>query len=373
MAVKSRQKRNIIIRSVLKYLGRLLAVVAALVIIIGVVLISAVYMISTSSCETVKSLFVNTMVETGALDFCAYMFLDEAAVNEIVAQNQMVVPEEKTDTSKIIIGDVSDPEKKEEQEKQTKSEDERLGIVYNEEGVCLLNVKGKTYEGKILIVKDPTRVHVTGLEKYGTGIVGKTTEQMAIDCDALAAINGGGYAEMSDYKTGGIPEGREQGGVVIIDGELRWGSLNTSYEFIGFDENHLLYVDTMTAAEALKIGIVEAVNWGPVLVKNGEPCVVQGTSTNPGFHPRSAIGQRADGSIILLVIDGRQAQSMGASYDDLVEIMVNYGAVNAANLDGGMSSYMYYDGEIVTSPYMLYFNGKRTVATSFIVTRSKNS
>ena len=90
---------------------------------------------------------------------------------------------------------------------------------------------------------------------------------------------------------------------------------------------------------------------------------------NPGFHPRSAIGQRADGSVILVVVDGRQSHSMGASYDDMVEIMMEYGAVNAANLDGGMSSYMVYENEVITSPYMLYWNGRRNVSTSFIVSR----
>ena len=113
--------------------------------------------------------------------------------------------------------------------------------------------------------------------------------------------------------------------------------------------------------------IRDAVNWGPILVKNGEPCVVPTDSANVGFHPRSAIGQRADGAILLLVIDGRQANSIGASYDDLIEIMMEYGAVNAANLDGGMSSYMVYENEIITEPYLLY--APRNVATSWLVSR----
>lgn len=251
--------------------------------------------------------------------------------------------------------------------------DTEKGIEYNAQGVSLLDIKGKTFVGKILIVKDPSRVSVYGLDEYGDGKVGKTTEAMAKESGALAAVNAGGYQEMSDYKTGGIPLGREENGIVIIDGELKWGELDASYEIIGFDKNNILHVDRMTARNALDIGIRDAVNWGPVLVKNGEPCIVPSESVNPGFHPRTAIGQREDGSVILLVIDGRQAHSLGASYDDLIEVMMEYGAVNAANLDGGMSSYMVYENEVITSPYMLYFNGRRTVSTSFIISRLEDS
>ncbi|MBP5313263.1 MAG: phosphodiester glycosidase family protein [Clostridia bacterium] len=349
-----------------KVFVRLLAVVLSVVIAALVTLMGAIYIISKSDSDVVKELFVTSMVDTGALDFCAHMFLSDEEVNEILAKNQIVVPEGKTNTTLIVIGEKEkDPVK----EKEDEEKDKANGIVYNEQGVCVIDIKGKTYVGKALIVKDPSRVKVAGLAKYGEGIVGKTTEQMAKEANALAATNAGGYREMSDYRTGGIPEGRDSSGLVIIDGELKWGSKSATYEVIGFDNDNVLHIDNMTGEEALRIGIRDAVNWGPVLVKNGEPCVVPTTGSNIGFHPRTAIGQRADGSVILVVIDGRQAHSVGASYTDLVEIFMRYEAVNAANLDGGMSSYMYYDGEVITRPYMLYFSGRRTVATSIIVTK----
>ncbi len=357
-------KENKIGAKILKIVGGVLLYVCSFALILSITLFSAVYIISKSRAASVKELFVVTMCDTGALDFLAHMFLSDAEVEEILAKNSIIVPEGETDVSLIeIVGDDDDSEIK----KKTEAEDKKLGIEYDEDGVCLISITGKTYVGKILVVKDPKRVEVVGLPKYGEGIVGKTTEQMAIESNALAAVNGGGYAEMSDYKTGGMPEGRNGGGLVIIDGELRWGNRQSTYEVIGFDRDGILHVDDMTAQNALDIGIISAVNWGPVLVKNGEPCVINSESTNPGFHPRTAIGQRADGSVILLVIDGRQAHSVGASYEDLVEVMMRYGAVNAANLDGGMSSYMVYKNEIITSPYMLYWGGKRTVSTSIIV------
>lgn len=357
---KSRARR--ILSRIGRYAARTAVCIVSFLLVILIGLLSAIYMIEKGPSSIVREMFVDAMVQTGAMDFCAYLFLSDAEVAAILEKTEIIVPPGKTDTQLVVVGDG-------EHNSGVGEIDDSKGIVYNEQGVALLDLKGKTYVGKILIVKDPSRVSVCGLDQYGEGIVGKTTEQMAKETHALAAINAGGYEEMSDYKTGGIPLGRDEGGIVILDGVLKWGELDRTYEVIGFDRNDILHVDNMTAREALDIGIRDAVNWGPVLVKNGEPCVVPSESVNPGFHPRSAIGQRADGSVILLVIDGRQAHSLGASYDDLVEVMVEYGAVNAANLDGGMSSYMVYEDEVITSPYMLYFNGRRTVSTSFIVSR----
>ena len=68
-----------------------------------------------------------------------------------------------------------------------------------------------------------------------------------------------------------------------------------------------------------------------------------------GLNPRTAIGQRDDGCILMLVVDGRQVHSYGATYKDLQDIMLEYGAVNAFNLDGGSSTTMWYNGSYVNS------------------------
>ncbi|MBO4297669.1 MAG: phosphodiester glycosidase family protein, partial [Clostridia bacterium] len=78
-----------------------------------------------------------------------------------------------------------------------------------------------------------------------------------------------------------------------------------------------------------------------------------------------AIGQRADGAVLLLVIDGRQVNSLGAGMSDLISVMLEYGAVNAANLDGGSSSRLYYNGEFINDGVAV--TGSRRLATTFIV------
>ncbi len=363
------EKTKKILLKIANYGSKVLLCIVSFALVVVMTLLSAIYMISKGPSDIVREMFVVAMVETGAMDFCAHLFLSDAEVDAIMAKNSIIVPEGNTDTSMIVVGGDNGGNN------ETEIIDNNKGIEYNDQGVALIDIKGKTFVGKILVVKDPSRVSVYGLPEYGEGKKGMSTEQMAIKSNALAAVNGGGYQENEkDYtKTGGIPLGREESGVVIIDGKLMWGNLDQTYEIIGFDNNNILHVDNMTARAALDAGIRDAVNWGPVLVKNGEPCVIPSESVNPGFHPRTAIGQRADGSVLLVVIDGRQTHSLGASYDDLVEIMVEYGAVNAANLDGGMSSYMVYENKVITSPYMLYWGGRRNVATSFIVSRLEDA
>ncbi|MEG2144040.1 MAG: phosphodiester glycosidase family protein, partial [Oscillospiraceae bacterium] len=134
---------------------------------------------------------------------------------------------------------------------------------------------------------------------------------------------------------------------------------------VGFDGEGKLIVGYMSAADALKRGVVEGLTFSPVgpLIINGEALDVKGTGG--GLNPRTAIGQRADGSILLLCIDGRQAHSLGASFKDLIGIFTEYGAVNAANLDGGSSSVMIYEGKAVSVTASIY--GSRKLPTAILV------
>ena len=123
----------------------------------------------------------------------------------------------------------------------------------------------------------------------------------------------------------------------------------------------------MTAKEALNKGVRDAVTFGPFLIVNGKPSFIKGNG-GWGTAPRSAIGQRKDGIVLFLVIDGRMIGRPGADMVDLTEIMQNYGAYNAANLDGGTSCGLVVEGELINDP--VNGNGKhktRMIATGFIV------
>lgn len=296
-----------------------------------------------------KELFVMTVSETGQAGFLAYWFLPDAEVDQIRAKNALADSEIPVDTNQIQIP--LPGEKGEE----------------GENAIEIVEITGRNYTGKMMIVRDPSRVSVGTAEAYGSGKHGYSTLEMAKRTNSLAAVNAGGYYDTGNYTTsGGIPMGRgSEDGLVIAGGELLWGELDQKYEIIGFDKNHVFRAEKMTARKALEVGIRDAVNFGPVLVVNGKPNVF----TNEAVNPRTAIGQRADGAVLLLVINGRQPNSLGATYADLTEIMVRFGAVNAANLDGGMSAYMVYENEVITSPCTGY--GLRNVATSFLVARQE--
>ena len=130
---------------------------------------------------------------------------------------------------------------------------------------------------------------------------------------------------------------------MISGGKVVWNSGSAPEEgFVGFNKDNVLVVaDTMTAQEAMDLNIRDGCCFGPVLVKNGG-INNEVYNTNSGYNPRTAIGQRADGAVILLCIDGRQAGSLGGTYADIINIMVEYEAVNACNLDGGSSTVMLY-------------------------------
>ena len=112
--------------------------------------------------------------------------------------------------------------------------------------------------------------------------------------------------------------------------------------FCGFNDQDIMVVaKSMTAAQATEQKIRDGCEFGPVLIINGE--VNQEVySGNSGYNPRTAMGQRQDGAVIFVCADGRQAGSIGATYKDIIDILQEYGAYNACNMDGGSSSIMYY-------------------------------
>lgn len=179
----------------------------------------------------------------------------------------------------------------------------------------------------------------------------------------MAGINAGGFYDPGGFGDGSIPDS-----VVVVDGTIYYGDYGCGIEGGGgiaaLDGNHILHVAKyMSRQELIDNDIRYAVCYGPVLIANG-------VSASPGslavsLNPRTAIGQCSDGAILMLVIDGRQVASMGAKYQDLVEIMERYGAVNAVNLDGGSSSMLWFQDHYVNNSSSVI--GVRDMPTSFVV------
>ena len=222
--------------------------------------------------------------------------------------------------------------------------------------IILEEVKGEGYSGYMMVVLDPSRV-IVGSVPATYGSSGYTVEEMVHRFDAVAGTNAGGFYD---------PEGRGNGSspdtLVVFDGKTYYAGSGTRTGFVGIDSNHILHVSKkITEAEIIEKDIRYGVCFGPVLIINGEPCDIN----TSGVNPRTAIGQRSDGAMLLLVIDGRQVISMGATMQDLVDIMLDYGAVNACNLDGGSSTLMWYDGGYVNNCASVI--GIRPVPTAILV------
>ena len=226
----------------------------------------------------------------------------------------------------------------------------------------LVTVSIGNCRGKLLIVPDPKRVVLGYAGNFVSG-TGLQLTDMVERCGGIAGINAGGFVDNNGLSNGGTPTG-----LVICDGELLCGSAKTRYSVIGLDGDGVLIVGTMSGEEALAAGVVWGVSFvthdgiASSLIINGE---VQTQNLGRGVNPRTAIGQRDDGALLLLVLDGRGVRTLGATLENVVDILQQYGAVNAANLDGGSSSVMVYGGEIVN--VCASVTGPRSIPTGFIV------
>ena len=179
----------------------------------------------------------------------------------------------------------------------------------------------------------------------------------------LAGVNAGGFVDNNGLSNGSVPLG-----LVVRDGTILFGDAYTRYNIVGLDGEGKLLVGTMTAQDALDQGMKYGVSFvthdgiASSLIINGE---IQTQNLGVGVNPRTAIGQREDGALLLLVLDGRSSKTLGATVENVVDIMLQYGAINAGNLDGGSSSVMVYDGEIINNCASV--TGPRSIPTGFIV------
>jgi exopolysaccharide biosynthesis protein len=180
---------------------------------------------------------------------------------------------------------------------------------------------------------------------------GMTTSDIAKQNNAVAAVNGGAFFYHQNGDLSPL-------GAVIHDGEFITGEdIDGTIELVGIDKEGYLITGNFTIAEINCMGITEGLSFGPPLILEGEKQFLHGDG-GYGTAPRTAIGQRADGTILLAVNYGYEN---AASIVDIQNLLFDYGACTAANLDGGTSTTMYYKGNVVSK------EGERLVPTAIIV------
>lgn len=338
---------------------KILLIILITIIFIVITLVMTIKMICSGISESAKELFATTMLETGQMKFLATMFLSQEELQSLVNRNSV---EAMNTEVNIDLINIKDTEKDKE---------------FDKNGITIEEISGNTFFAKMLIINDPARIKLA--TTYPWKEYGVELEKLVNQNNAIAGINGGLY--LSTGNKGGQPLG-----VVVANGEIQH---NKPYGYaglhlIGFDENNILRIESLEGknenqieklikTEKIRDAVTfqeessDANNHFVKLIVNGEERKVDGKGS--GANPRTAIGQKADGTVLLLVTDGRGASGhLGATAADLIKIMKEYGAVNAANLDGGSSSSMYYNGKYEMSSVTFYYaNSSWKLPTGFIV------
>ena len=344
-------------KKILGATSKIIITIIITVIFILITLLAMIKMICSGISESAKELFATTMLETGQMKFLASLFLSKEELQELVNKNSVAAMNTEVDTNLIKV-----EEKKEE---------------FDINAITIEEISGNTFFAKMLIINDPSRVKLATTFPWKEH--GVQLEKLVNQSNSIAGINGGLY--LSTGNKGGQPLG-----VVVANGEIQLNKPHgyAGLHIIGFDESNILriidihgknkeQIEQIIKTEKIRDAVTfqeessDANNHFVKLIVNGEERKVDGKGS--GANPRTAIGQRADGTVLLLVTDGRGASGhLGATAADLIKIMKEYGAVNAANLDGGSSSSMYYNGKYEMSSVTFYYtNSSWKLPTGFVV------
>ena len=324
--------------------GRFLAFLGVTLLCIIAVLLGAIWVLERGPSPTITGMFTRSVRETSAIRWISNIFLTDEELAQYKSVSTEDLSTETVNTSLIHVSQGT------------------TAVDKAEKSVQLIDIAEGTCKGKLLIVSDPKQV-ILGTSDAFISMPGLQLTDMVAKYDGIAGINAGGFNDENGTGNGGIPQG-----IVITNGELVYGDAYTNYHIVGLDSSGILHVGAMNATEALEQDIQWAVSFithdglASSLIINGE---VQQQNLGGGVNPRTALGQREDGALLLLVLDGRSINTLGATMEDVVNIMLEYGAINAGNLDGGSSSVMVYDGKIIN--HCASVTGPRRIPTGFIV------
>ena len=315
------KKRNGKKLSTGKIVRRVLLTVGTLLLAVVITLYSVCFVIAHGPSITLRNQLVLMATQASATRWVPDLVLDSATVVKII------------EDSKKINTDIIDPDDIPETEDDwSKAKD---GMLYYE-------INGQNYKAYMLIIKDPSRVSVgVSSENFAAAKAGGRFYEIAQKYNALAVLNAG---EFADY--GGTGSGAQPVGITYAQGKLAWNDGCTNRTYIGFDKNNKLILrNGITVAQANELGIRDMVAFQVenILIETVDDEVkIHYKPGDTGTSQRTAIGQRADGAVIFLVTDGRTASCLGATPSDVISMMLEHGAINAAMLDGGSSTMLYY-------------------------------
>ena len=328
-----------------------------LVFLMDIGVIAGIYIINQ---EEFKTFWIPSAMTTMSHKYLAYTLYNEETVNRIMSENYIEQSTEEVNLDDIVIneGDLFS-------KRYTNKYDKEIFTKTPGNDVYkLIRINEPKFKGWLTVIWDPSDVELAVSSKLGRA--GQSVNTLTRDNGGLVGINGGGFEDLDGWGNGSIPYGS-----IIKNGQLIWTHSGGSGGLIGFNQEHKMYLTYKSPEEAIADGMVDAVDFGPFLIVNGNVSKIHGDG-GWGTAPRSVIAQRKDGVVLFLIIDGRMpGYSIGATMNDVIEVLLRYKAYNAANLDGGASTTMSVNGSLWNNPYAGGEYGGRTVSNAWIVTNKQ--
>ena len=330
--------------------------------IIITILISIVLFLLYGPWNGFRDWLITTAMNTFHHQYLATWFYSDETIQDCLNRNKIIQVTGYTDESLIQFIDYSTRKNityKNNYERQILEKDKD-----NNDYKIIKIDGGNKFSGYMAAIYDPSRVEVIS---EPTSTPGQCTRQYLTDLskssNALVAINGGGFSFASRYDA--IPLG-------LTISKNRLIADNSYAGIIGFNKKHKLILGNFSSEEALTNGIRDCISFEPYLLMNGEKSQIIGNGGS-GSSPRTAIGQRADGIVLFLVLDGNRVLGQGATMKDLIDIFERYGAINAANLDGGNSTTMTVKNKVINDPIGKNGNSDFRLVPSAFILRADDS
>ena len=305
--------------------------------------------------DSFRNLWITSAMTTMSHQYLATWFYSDETIKRVLENNSIIEVAEISNPDEIKFRKYTTTIYRNEYEKEIleKNPDNDLYKV--------VNISGKGYQGFLVAIYDPSRIHIATTSKLG--VCGESILTVSKRENAIIAMNASGFYDPDWNSNGAVPHG-----TVIKDGKVvsDFKDINMSGGFIGFTFENKFILGNMSKEKALEMGYRDAIEFGPYLIVNGKRSFIKGNG-GWGIAPRSAIGQRQDGIVLFLVINGRIASSIGTDMVELTDIMERYGAYNAANLDGGSSSELVINQQIINTPVAGGKYGLRDMPTFWVV------
>ena len=304
--------------------------------------------------DKIRNLYVTTAMQTMNHQYLAKVFYSDKTIQSIMSGNYIIKVNEDVNTDDIVINTTEKTKYKDKYEKE---------LLTREPGNDLykvLDVEVGNAKGYLVAIYKPEKVSLLRTKKFNIGGYGERVVDMCKRYGGVVCINGGGFAN-------GLSNGSDKpNGYVIDEGQVVWSANGTSSrsDIIGITKDgKLKLVSNMTGDEAINNGIYYGIEFGPFLIVNGKSITIKGTPY--GVANKCVIAQRKDGVMMFLVTEG-ETYIDGASLQDVVDVLEKYGAYNAANLDGGQSTSLVVEDEMINTPnYIAKRQGGRYVVTGW--------